>query len=64
MQNLLQGSKHRANSHLIKIIATFVSDELRRTQHRGRRRTNCWSYVCAVAANGSQFHKYSFAGIK
>lgn len=64
MQNLLKGSKHKAFSHLIKIIASFFSDELKRTKHRGRRQTDRSHYASAVVANGSQFHKYSFIWIK
>lgn len=60
MQNLLEGSKHKAISHLIKIIALVFSDELKRTKHHGRRQTNCCRYVSAVVANGSQFYEYSF----
>lgn len=59
MQNLLKGSNHEACSHLIKIIASFFSDELKTTKHHGERQTNC-HYVGPVVANGCQFHEYAF----
>lgn len=59
MQNLLKGSNHEAYSHLIKIIASFFSDELKTTKHHGERQTNC-HYVGPVVANGCQFHEYAF----